>query len=212
MQRTTALVLALGIGFLLVGGLQLLPVLIHSPQALGAVALCAATAGSGPLVLALRDWRQEKRLQEDLFKVSTEAAQWIPVLYGNYMPYVVEAAERLGAARETTAVPALLHVLERTLHVQPPGWHEAAEAMVTALGKMGDRRALPLLQRLWNVREGDLLAVAQEAIDRLEPETSLLRPGSADSLPGATLLRPTVAAADADPATLLRADNGRSCE
>ena len=126
------------------------------------------------------------------------------MLYGDYTPYVVEAAEKLGAARETTALPALMYVLEQTVNTQPPGWRDKAEALAVALGKMGDRRALPLLYRLTNWRGIGLLTAVHEAIDRIEPETSLLRAGSADDLPTETLLRPADRGPDSDSALLLR--------
>jgi len=138
-------------------------------------------------------------------RTSALANDLIPVLYGDFKPYVIEAAEKLGAARETTAVPALMHVLEQTVNTQPPDWCDTAEALVVALGKMGDRRALPLLVRLSNVRGIGLLTVVNEAINRIEPETSLLRPGSADDLPRDLLLRPAASCPEADPTLLLRA-------
>jgi len=117
---------------------------------------------------------------------------------------VIEASEKLGAARETAAVPALMHVLEQTVNTQPPDWCDTAEALVVALGKMGDRRALPLLHRLSNVRGIGLLTVVNEAINRIEPETRLLRPGSGDDLPREILLRPADACTESDPTLLLR--------
>lgn len=210
MPRPATLFLSIGIVFLVLGALQLVPNLLLSPQFMGAVCLCTCAAGGGPLWRVLRDWRHERRSRVNMLDVSKEAADLIPMLYGSYTPYVVEAAERLGAARETTAVPALMHVLEQTVNMQPPGWCDTAAAMVVALGNMGDRRALPLLQKLSNVRGIGLLTVVQEAIDRIEPETSLLRPGSVEDIPQETLLRPADSCIETDPATLLRADNSHS--
>ncbi|MCW3100963.1 MAG: hypothetical protein JWL77_6581 [Chthonomonadaceae bacterium] len=174
------------------------------------VVIVVATSTGGGIFLhrTARSWKNNLQLRRSARGASAFAEEWIPMLYGNYTPYVVEAAERLGAARETTAVPALMHVLEQTVNTQPPDWCETAEALVIALGKMGDRRALPLLQRLSNVRGIGLLTVVHEAIDRIEPETSLLRPGSADDLPREILLRPAESCPETDPATLLRAHNG----
>lgn len=209
MLRGTTFFLAMGIGLVILGGVQLLPTLIQSPHAAAAVVVCISAASGVFLYRALRDWSHATQVKRNLHGTSAVAAEWIPMLYGNYTPYIVEAAERLGGAREAAAVPALMHVLEQTVNTQPPDWCYTAEALVVALGKMGDRRALPLLHRLSNVRGIGLLTVVHEAIDRIEPETSLLRPGSAEDLPRETLLRPAESCPESDPAILLRAHNGR---
>jgi len=167
--------------------------------------LCISAGGGIVLYRVIHDYLRDKRLKQNMRGVSTEAAQWIPMLYGSYTPYVMEAAEQLGAARETTAVPALMDVLEQTINTQPPDWCDTSESLVIALGQMGDRRALPLLQRLSNVRGIGLLTAVHEAIDRIEPQTSLLRPGSADDLPREILLRPAESCTESDPTLLLRA-------
>jgi hypothetical protein len=194
---------------LMIIGVALLCVLRLGPLFSFVVIVVATSTGGGIFLhRTARWWKNNLQLRRSTRGASVFAEEWIPMLYGNYTPYIVEAAERLGGARETTAVPALMHVLEQTVNTQPPDWCETAEALVVALGKMGDRRALPLLQRLSNVRGIGLLTVVHEAIDRIEPETSLLRPGSADDLPREILLRPAESCPDTDPATLLRAHNG----
>jgi hypothetical protein len=70
---------------------------------------------------------------------------------------------------------------------------------------IGDRRALPLLYRIENVRGIGFISTIREAIAAIEPQTSLLRPGSADLLPD-TLLRPVQARMEPEePKLLLRA-------
>jgi hypothetical protein len=77
--------------------------------------------------------------------------------------------------------------------------------VVEALTKIGDRRALPILYRIENVRGIGFITNIREAIAAIEPQTSLLRPGSAD-LPPETLLRPVQSRVGPDePALLLRA-------
>ena len=210
MLRGATVCLATGLGFFVVGSAELIPTLIRSPHAFVGVVLCTSAVSGVLLHRSFRSWGNSRRVQQNLKGASPLAADWIPMLYGDYTPYVVEAAQHLGDAKETTAVPALMHVLDRTVNRQPPGWCDSAEAMVVALGKMGDRRALSLLHRLSNVRVIGLLTVVHEAIDRIEPETSLLRPGSAEGLPAEILLRPAAACSDPDPATLLRAESSGS--
>ena len=205
MLRSTAFVLAMGIGFLLLGGAEVLPPLLHSPHAFVEIVLSTSVLGGAAVCRMLHELRKQRRLEQSRLGASPFAEEWIPMLYGDYTPYIVEAAERLGESREATAVPALMYVLEQTVNTQPPGWRDTAEAMAVALGKMGDRRALPLLYRLTNRRGLGLLTAVHEAIDRIEPQTSLLRPVSADDLPTETLLRPAEFGAESDPALLLRA-------
>lgn len=213
MRRGPAILLTIGLGFVLVGSGEVVRILaesplrsfsLASPLAFIAMVGCTSTAGGIFLYRNLRRWSDSSRLQRNLRKTSDFAGEWIPMLHGDYTPYVVEAAQRLGDARETTAVPALMYVLEQAVNTQPPGWCDRAEALAVALGKMGDRRALPLLYRLTNWRGIGLLTAVHEAIDRLEPQTSLLRPGSADDLPTETLLRPADRGPESDSTLLLR--------
>src|ERR1041385_3638572 len=112
------------------------------------------------------------------------------MLFGSYSPYVIDTAVRLAEERDVTAVPALIIALQRCVDQQSPGWREVAEALVLALARIGDRRALNLLYRLENVRGIGIIPSIREAIAAIEPQTSLLRPGSADDALTETLLRP----------------------
>lgn len=131
--------------------------------------------------------KRTRRLERDASPLVVELA---PMLYGDYTPYVIEAAEKLGEAQDTTAVPTLLYVLEECVNAQRPGWREVSEALANALARIGDRRALPLLFRLENVRGIGFIPSIRNAIAAIEPQTSLLRPGSADYATAETLLRP----------------------
>lgn len=124
-------------------------------------------------------------------------------LLGSYTPYVLEAAQQLGQARVAGAVPHLMYALETCVNGQQPGWRDHAEAFVEALALIGDRRALPLLQRLENVRGIGLLPAIRHAIAEIEPQTSLLRAGAAPDIDCDTLLTPAQSAAE-DPQTLLK--------
>ena len=155
----------------------------------------------------LRNLRQDTRLRTTRSELSETAARYVPLLHGEYSPYVIEAAEALGRERDMTAVPALLVVLQRCVDEQRPGWRDVAEALVKALAGIGDRRALEPLYRLENVRGIGIIPAIREAIAAIEPQTSLLRPGSIDGALSETLLRPAqgIPESDADPALLLRA-------
>ncbi|HLK61152.1 MAG TPA: HEAT repeat domain-containing protein [Chthonomonadaceae bacterium] len=154
----------------------------------------------------LRAWRQENFLRTNNSPLSATAEKLTPDLWGEYSPYVIEAAEKLAEERDTTAVPALLTALQRCVDQQRPGWSEVAEALVKALARIGDRRALALLYRLENVRGIGIIPSIREAIAAIEPQTSLLRPVSAEGSLPETLLRPAqgVTPSENDAVLLLR--------
>src|SRR5262249_8611517 len=134
------------------------------------------------------------------------ASHLTPQLFGEYPPYVIEAAEKLGQQRDLTAVPALLRALEQSVDSQRPGWIEQSAALANALAQICDRRALPLLYRLDNVRGIGFIPAIRNAITAIEPHSSLLRPGSAGGAIPETLLRPAQGRfAEEPPAILLRA-------
>lgn len=151
----------------------------------------------------IRAWKQKQRITQEGY--SPLAAKLTPNLLGSYSPYVIEAAEQLGEARDVTAVPVLITALERCMENQPPGWSERASALANALARIGDRRALPLLYRLDNVRGIGLIPAVRNAIAAIEPQSSLLRPGSIHDVPSHALLRSVQHRPDAkEAATLLR--------
>lgn len=166
-----------------------------------------AFATLGLLIAALwlrrivRQWKQARRLRQA--QVSKLAETLTPQLQGEFSPYVIEAAERLGEARDTTAVPALIVALEHCVETQRPGWRDRAAALADALGRIGDRRALSLLYRLDNVRGIGLIPAVRNAIAAIEPQTSLLRAGSADNVPPQSLLRSVQHRPQAEDATVL---------
>jgi hypothetical protein len=145
-------------------------------------------------------WKQARLVRQA--PQSELALELTQQLFGNHSPYVIEAAQRLGAARDTTAVPALIYVLERCVDSQQPGWRDVAESIAIALGEIGDGRALPLLYRLENVRGIGFIPAIRSAIAEIEPQSSLLRAGSADEMQQAVLLRPARSSGE-DAATIL---------
>jgi hypothetical protein len=147
-------------------------------------------------------WRRQRELRPT--QPSELAAELTQHLTGNYTPYVIEAAEKLGEARDVTAVPALVQVLERCVDTQHPGWRDVAEAVANALARIGDRRALPLLYRLETVRGIGFIPSIRNAIAEIEPQTSLLRAGSADAEQQKVLLRPVRSSAEDGATVLLR--------
>ncbi len=154
-------------------------------------------AGAGLALLgswvqrAGKSWfRQELQGKHAAAQASPGAAPWVFRLFGNYPPYVVEAAQELGAARDITAVPAIMFVLENCVAQQPAGWREEAEALANALGQIGDGRALPMLRRLENVRGIGFIPAIRSAIAAIEPNSSLLRASSRESGEKSTLLMP----------------------
>lgn len=154
-------------------------------------------------------WRRGRNKRRRLAQErrSPLAKRLMSDLMGNDSAHIIEAAELLGEARDVTAVPVLILALERCIETQPPGWSERAAALATALGKIGDRRALPLLYKLDNVRGIGLISAVRNAIASIEPQTSLLRPGSAEDVAPELLLRPVTLHSDSDPdarRTLLR--------
>src|SRR5438128_7438475 len=97
-------------------------------------------------------WMQKLKLHRASRRISPLAEAEIPQLLGDHSPSIIEAAAKLGEARDTSAVPALIGVLETWVNAQRPGWGDVTEALIQALERIGDRRALPLLYRLLNVR------------------------------------------------------------
>ncbi len=151
-----------------------------------------------------RAWQRGRHLRAANPQLSETARTLTPQLFGEYSPYIIEAAAKLAAERDMSAVPALLVALQGCVDQQRPGWRDVAEALVLALARIGDRRALEVLYRLENVRGIGIIPAIRTAIASLEPQTSLLRPAcSNDSLPE-TLLRPAHAVPEGDPALLLR--------
>lgn len=200
------LLLGLGIilllaGILLAGEWPKIPT-FALPAFLGGLGLMA---GADWGRRTLREWARDARLRWAHRHESELVASLTPQLLGDYSPYVIEAAEMLGEARDATAVPALMRVLEYSVDMQPPSWKETAEVVVKALAKIGDRRALPLLYRIENVRGIGLISTIREAISAIEPQTSLLRPGGLEPLSD-ILLRPAQGSrSQEEPVLLLRA-------
>lgn len=184
---------------LFIGGTSLLTTEIG--ERLAAVTACVAACGQ--TVKTVRSWTKAARVRRT---VRTELAEELtPLLRGNDTGYVVEAAEKLGEARDTSAVPDLIYELERCLEQQRPGWRERSEALANALARIGDPRALPLLYRLENVRGIGLIPAIRNAIAVIEPRANLLRPGHAHGDGPETLLHAVHANPDDSPQVLVRA-------
>ncbi len=206
MEQSVAMFL-LGLGVCLF----VLGIALGGLSSLSSEAWAALTCGVGSVGVGVwlrrktaRWLRESRALRAD--QTSELAETLTPQLFGAYSDYVIEAAERLGAARDASAVPALMCVLERWVDAQRPGWREVSETLANALAQIGDRRALALLYRLENVRGIGFIPSIRGAIAAIEPQTSLLRPGSADFLIHETLLRPAQGRlANEEAAVLLRA-------
>jgi hypothetical protein len=149
-------------------------------------------------------WKDRWALRRAARDESELASELSPQLFGEYSPYVIEAAQQLGAARDTTAVPALMKALELSVDSQRPGWREVAEALAQSLAQIGDGRALPLLRQLENVRGIGFIPAIREAIAAIEPQSVLLRPGNLNDVNRSLLLRPTQSAHETEPSLLLR--------
>jgi hypothetical protein len=205
-QAIICILIGAGIGLLMLGiALGGLPDMLTwaRQEMLGMVGLCLFGRTAGRALLQWRHAVQARRAQMD---ESPLAARLTPQLFGDYTPYVIEAAEKLGQERDTTAVPALLRALEQSVDTQRPGWRDQAAALACALAQIGDRRALPLLYRLDNVRGIGFIPAIRSAITAIEPQTSLLRPSYTGFDVPETLLRPAHdMRADVQPAVLLRA-------
>jgi hypothetical protein len=197
--------MGLGLTLLALPEFLLLRALLHYPLvfALVAFSLCAVTlaVGASSLCKRLRAWRQHRHIKQAEY---SELAEWLaPRLQENHPLNIITAAQKLGAARDVTAVPDLMDALERCVETQPPGWSECAAALANALARIGDRRALPLLYRLDNVRGIGLIPAVRNAIAAIEPQTSLLRAGSAFDVSPDSLLRSVQARPDANESAIL---------
>ena len=119
-----------------------------APVLMGAALLALLGAWTRRYVTLAQRRRKAERAQKPK---SPEVAALVLELYGEYPPYVVEAAQQLGKARDRTAVPALIHVLEQAAENQRPGWRDVAAALADALG--GDGRALDRIGRAGDCRD-----------------------------------------------------------
>ena len=209
-----------GFALVLIGlGLIALPVLLYATTVLLCMLVILLGNAALPVVLTVLAlltgvWirrgvlrlKRRRVLVQAKKRTSPEIAALILELRGAYPPYIIEAAEQLGKARDRTAVPALLDVLEQVAENQRPGWRDVAAALADALAEIGDGRALPLLYRLENVRGIGFIPNVRNAIAVIEPQAVLLRAGSADdAIQSAMLLRPAYGAGESDKALLLRA-------
>ena len=167
----------------------------------GAAALVGLWTRRGVTLL-----KRRRKVERAAVTNSPAVAARIAELYGEYPPYVIEAAQQLGQERDRTAVPALLHVLEQTAENQRPGWRDVGAALTDALAEIGDGRALELLYRLENVRGIGFIPNVRNAIAVIEPQSVLLRAsGENGSAQAALLLRPAHGAGETDKTLLLRA-------
>jgi hypothetical protein len=189
MHTLAYFMLGLGIALLvagiLIGGVPKIPPPVWSVLLGGLGLMAAADWGRR----SLKEWAWDRRLRRAHQQESEFVASLTPQLLGEYVPYVIEAAEQLGEARDPTAVPALMSVLENCVDLQRPSWKEISEVVVKALSKIGDRRSLALLYRIENVRGIGIITEIRAAIAAIEPQTSLLRPGGLETTPE-MLLRP----------------------
>ncbi len=205
MKNGVGVFLALISAFLLVG---LLGWLVNETGEAGAGIMGAAALAVG-LVWTRRGVTLAKRRRGMAQARKIESPQisaLILELRGEYPPYVIEAAEQLGKAKDRSAVPALLHVLEQAAENQRPGWRDVAAALADALGEIGDGRALELLYRLENVRGIGFIPNIRHAIAVIEPQAVLLRASSESETPqSALLLRPARGGGETDKSLLLRA-------
>ncbi|MDE2126139.1 MAG: hypothetical protein KGJ62_06080 [Armatimonadetes bacterium] len=140
-------------------------------------AVFALGGAAGALALLLVIWWTRHTQKRAERRCSDLVSELTPQLLGDYGPFVIDAASRLGMANDPTAVPVLMRALDQYVEAQRPGWRDVAEEIVQALGKLGDRRALPLLRRLETVRGIGFIGALRAAIASIEPQTSLLRPG-----------------------------------
>lgn len=156
------------------------------------------------------NWRGDRDIRRLQHTASPLAVELSPQLFGDYTPYVLDAARTLGEERDVTAVPSLVRALETCVDAQRPGWRERAEGLANSLAMIGDRRALPLLYRLENVRGIGLIPAIRGAIMVIEPHSSLLRPGNLDPSTQEMLLRPAHGVRGEDePQLMLRAAEPR---
>ncbi len=165
--------------------------------------LLAVLCGMSVFQLALmtREWMKEHRAR--MAPQTAEARLLAESLLTGTLEESIGAAVYFAENRDVSAVPVLLYALDSCVMNQQPGWRERGEAYATALGRIGDRRALSPLQLLENVRGIGFISSIRMAIALIEPQTSLLRPmyihSNTDSL-----LRPIRSKLDQKHSTLLR--------
>lgn len=138
---------------------------------------------------------------------SEEAARMVQDLFGPYPRYAAAAAEHLGVIREAGAVPSLISVLDRSAWRSEDGWGTVCEAIVEALAKIGDGRALPVLNRVQGARGADFSIKVNAAIASM----TSLDPAGLDAMANRRVevlapLAPASAVQTGKPRRLLTAD------
>jgi hypothetical protein len=162
-----------------------------------AIPICIVCAVLSVLILLIivrfyRSWRRMIQADRASNSISKASRSLILELSGSYTPYIIESAEKLGVCNEPSVTPALLLVLERAVAEQRSSWQDIVEAIIEALGNLGDPRALPVLESLRNVKEIRNLSALRIAIERLGVSAShaqLLRPVAYDPTVKSMLLR-----------------------
>src|SRR5690348_15394692 len=131
-MKDTVLLILLGLGLLLlalgvaIGGDSILNIHLAEWLACGAGAVAIGLW----IRRTLHSLTQAARVQRA--EQSEFAADWTPLLFGSHTGYIIEAAEKLGEARDTSAVPHLVYALEQCVDTQQPGWCDVGAALANA--------------------------------------------------------------------------------
>lgn len=156
----------------------------------------------------LRTWKRQRDAVQAFAESSSDNGLAMRLL-GGYVPFSIEAAEQIGELRDRGAVPLLMFAIEGLMMEKPGGWREMASATVGALRRIGDRKPLPLLRRLQNMRGSDEIEGLTECIAEMEGASVLLRPAANERSTGETLVRPAGCDSQLDgPEILLRPASG----
>ncbi len=189
---------------------QFLWLLFHTPAFLFVIGFCIWIIASSFMDEAegpLQNWWKRKRLFHDSLQ-SPNLRHLAEKLTAPHHTIRMQAIEVLRQINDPTAVPTLLHALDRFSKDIP-----YRIAIVNLLGQLGDNRALPALRKLARARSLPLQFAAQQAISAIEPHAVLLRasesPAGSFSASAQSLLRPAMPMKVQDDAEMqLRASGG----
>lgn len=151
-------------------------------------------------------WLQHRRCWRQ--PCSSLTRELAPLLLSEDTDLAIEAASRLAAARDRSAVPHIMHALKACVEAQQPGWRERGEGFTIALAQIGDGRALPLLRELEDVRGIGFIPAVRRAILLLEPRSCLLRAGTTPGIALELLVIPAQGESTKELASLVRPVSG----
>lgn len=146
----------------------------------------------------LRKWVNAKRCRIDR-RQPVSVRRCVERLASDNRNERLLCADLLGRFNDRTAVPALMLAAERAKDDMP-----MLLVIAWSLAQLGDPRSLPTLRRMMTGHSFEIMKLAREAVEAIEPQHTLLRASEAPAVEPRVLLRAVVVTPDPLPHQLLR--------